>query len=513
MSESRAIRIDGQRLSLEEVEAVALGRPTVELAPEARARMEESRAVVERALQAERVVYGVSTGFGRLSDTLIRPEERQSLQVNLLRSHAAGVGEPLDERAARAIMLLRANTLAGGHCGVRPIVCERLIECLNSGVFPRIPSQGSVGASGDLAPLAHLGLVLIGEGEAWHGHRWQPASRALGAHRIEPLRLEAKEGLALVNGTQVMTAIGVLSLLGAERLVETTEVAGSLSLEAMRGSRAPFREEIHEARPHHGQLESAGRLRVILADRSEIAESHAECDRVQDAYSLRCMPQVHGAVRDALRYVRGILEVEVNAATDNPLVFAGAAEDSILTGGNFHGAPIAAALDFLAIALTDLAAISERRIEALVDPESSGLPAFLARRPGLQSGFMMHQVTAAALVSECKGLAHPASIDTIPTSANKEDHVSMGVWAARKAAQILANAERVVAIELLAAAQGIDLLRPLRSSDRLERAHVLIRERVLSLDEDRPGTGDIEAMVELICSGLLADLWRYPLAK
>jgi histidine ammonia-lyase len=490
--------IDGRTLGLAEVERVVDGGG-VRLAPDARERMAASRAVVEEELAAGRVVYGVTTGFGRLADTAIPPDRLAALQVNLLRSHATGVGEPLAEREARAVALLRANTLAGGRCGVRAVVCERLLDHLNAGIRPRIPSQGSVGASGDLAPLAHLGLTLIGEGEAWRAGEWVPAHAVLEAAGIEPLELGPKEGLALINGTQVMTGIGALALLGAERLIEAAEVAGALSLEAMRGTRAALDPEIHAARPHPGQRASAERLRALLGETSGIGESHAGCGKVQDAYSLRCMPQVHGAARDALAHVRRVLEIEINAATDNPLVFADAPDGArIVSGGNFHGAPVAAALDLLAIAIADLASISERRTQALLDPACSNLPAFLAPDPGLESGFMMHQVTAAALVSECKGLAHPASVDSIPTSANKEDHVSMGVWAARKAAQSLANAERVLAIELLVAAQGIDLLRPLETSPPLEAAHRAIRARVPRLDADRPGWPDIEAVAGLV---------------
>jgi histidine ammonia-lyase len=360
--------------------------------------------------------------------------------------------------------------------------------------------------------LSHLALVLIGEGEARSGDDWVSGGRVLEEAGIEPLQLDAKEGLALINGTQVMTAIGVLSLLGAERLVESAEVAGALTLEATRGTRIPFRSEIHDARPHPGQRASAGRLRTLLGETSEIARSHEDCGKIQDAYSIRCMPQVHGAVRDALGYVRRVLEIEVNSATDNPLVFPemeSRGKDGggpVVSAGNFHGAPVAAALDFLSIGLTDLAAISERRMELLMDSTFSGLPVFLAPNPGLHSGFMMYQVTAASLVSECKGLAHPASVDTIPTSANKEDHVSMGVWSARKGALVLANVERVIAIELLAAAQGIDLLRPLTASSPLEEAHRRIRSRVPKLEGDRPGGEDIEAIAELVQSGDLATL-------
>lgn len=519
-AEGAPVRIDGRGLALEDVERVARGGAAVALADGARERMAASRAVVERAVAEGRKVYGVTTGLGRLSDTAIEPEASRRLQVNVLRSHAVGVGPALAEDAARAVALLRVNAFAGGRSGVRPVVCERLVEILNAGVWPRIPAQGSVGASGDLAPLAHLGLVLIGEGEARGEDGWAPAADVLAARGIESLELEAKEGLALVNGTQLTAGLGVLALLDAERLVEAAEVAAALSLEAMRGTRSALRPEIHAARPHPGQLESATRLRALLGETSPIAESHADCGRIQDPYSIRCAPQVHGAVRDALRHVRRVLEVEVNAATDNPLVFAdvegegaaghasveASADGLVVSGGNFHAAPVAAALDFLAIAVADLAAISERRTAVLIDPDFSLQPPFLARDPGLQSGFMMYQVTAAALVSECKTLAHPASVDTIPTSANKEDHVSMGAWAARKAGQVVANAERVVAIELLAAAQGIDLLRPLETSPALEAAHAAIRAEVPPLDDDRPGAPDVEAVARLVRGGSLARL-------
>lgn len=501
--------VDGRGLTLEDVERVARGG-SVRLHPEAAERMEESRAVVTRSLMEGRVVYGVTTGFGRLADTAIAPEQIRQLQVNLLRSHAVGIGEPLPPHVTRAIMVLRANTLAGGHCGVRPVLPMRLLAMLEAGLHPRVPSRGSVGASGDLAPLAHLGLTMIGEGEMWDGEHWVPARRLLQRHGLEPLELQAKEGLALVNGTQVMTAIGILGLLEAERVVEAAELAGALSLEATNGTRTAFRPEIHRLRPHPGQVESARRLRAWLGSESEISRSHAGCEKVQDAYSFRCMPQVHGAVRDALAYVRRVLEIEINAATDNPLVLpAGDGEPGageVVAGGNFHGAPVAAALDFLAIAMTDLGSISERRIEALVDPAFSGLPAFLVEEPGLRSGFMMHQVTAAALVSESKGLAHPASVDSIPTSANKEDHVSMGVWAAHKAARVIDNVLHVVAIELLAAAQGLDLRRPLRSSEPLERAYDLIRLAAAPLTEDRPGSTDIQAVAALVTEGKLLPL-------
>lgn len=506
------IEIDGRNLTLEAVEEVALGAP-VTLAPAARDRMRVSRGVIEGAIERSEVVYGVTTGFGRLADTAIAADRFRELQLNLIRSHAVGVGDPLPEPVARAITLLRAHTLAVGLSGTRPVVCERLLDLLNAGIWPRIPGQGSVGASGDLAPLAHLALVLVGEGEARLGAvrggrpdpGWRDAAGVLVVAGLEPLVLDAKEGLSLINGTQVMTGIGVLALLRSERLVEVADAAGALSLEATLGTRTAFRAEIHAARPHPGQLASAARLRELLGEHSELGLSHADCDKVQDAYSFRCMPQVHGAVRDTLAHVRKVLEVELNSATDNPLVFGQeTGTGAVLSGGNFHGAPVAAALDFLAIAVTDLASISERRIAAIVDPTTSGLPAFLAAEPGLQSGFMQQQVTAAALVSECKGLAHPASIDSIPTSANKEDHVSMGVWAARKAEQVVTNAERVLAIELLAAARGIDIRRPLRSSPALEALHDRIREGVPARDQDRPGWGEVETVATMIREGRLA---------
>ena len=512
MKDSREVTVDGGSLTPEAVENVALGAP-VSLAPAARERMQASRRVVERAVDGDRVVYGVTTGFGRLADTVIPTNRIRDLQLNLIRSHAVGLGEPFTEPVARAITLLRAHTLAGGFCGTRPVVCERLLDLLNAGIWPRIPGQGSVGASGDLAPLSHLALVLVGEGEARLGAAlesvpdagWRAAAEVLAMAGVVPLVLDAKEGLSLINGTQVMTAIGILALLRAERVAGAADAAGALSLEATLGTRTAFRAEIHEARPHPGQVASAARLRELLGEQSELGMSHADCDKVQDAYSFRCMPQVHGAARDTLAHVRRVLEVELNSATDNPLVFAQeTGEDVVLSGGNFHGAPVAAALDFLAIALTDLASISERRIAAIVDPSTSGLPAFLAGEPGLESGFMQNQVTAAALVSECKGLAHPASVDSIPTSANKEDHVSMGVWAARKAEQVVTNAERVLAIELLAAARGIDLRRPLRSSPALEALYDRIRERVPARNEDRPGWGEIEVVAAMIREGNLS---------
>ncbi|MGH7444356.1 MAG: histidine ammonia-lyase, partial [Longimicrobiales bacterium] len=400
------ITIDGRSLRLEDVERVARGGVRIALAPDAFARVEQARALVERVVAERRVVYGITTGFGALAEVVIPPERIRELQLNLIRSHAAGVGDPYSPAESRAITLLRANVLALGHSGVRPVVIERLLDLLNAGIEPIIPERGSVGASGDLAPLSHLALVLLGEGEAWLGGERMSGADALQGAGLEPLVLEAKEGLALNNGTQVQTGVGILALLAAERAVETAEVAGALSLEALRGTPDAFAVQIQQVRPHAGQATSAQRLRALLAD-SEVRESHRDNDpRVQDAYSLRCMPQVHGAARNGLGYARSVLEIEANSATDNPLIFAD--DDVILSGGNFHGQPVAQVLDVIAMVCADLAAISERRIARLVDPALSGLPAFLTRDAGVSSGLMMAQIVAASLVSEIRLRAHPA---------------------------------------------------------------------------------------------------------
>ncbi|HSW28191.1 MAG TPA: histidine ammonia-lyase [Longimicrobiales bacterium] len=501
---SPTLLLDGRSLSLEDVEAVTRGSAvSVALAPGARVAVAASRAFIEAKVARGERVYGVTTGFGRLADVIIAPEERTQLQHNLVRSHAAGMGEPLDRAAVRAIMLLRANALARGHSGCRVEVVERLLELLNHGIHPRVPRYGSVGASGDLAPLAHVALAVLGEGRAERGGREAPALELLAEEGLEPFHLEAKEGLSLINGTQATTGLGILALLAAERALETLEVAGAMSLDALMGTPEAFRSEIQEARPHRGQSESASRLRGLLQG-SEIRESHRSGDpRVQDAYSLRCMPQVHGAAREALRYVRGILEVEANSATDNPLVFPDA--DAVVSGGNFHAQIVSQALDFLAIAVADLAAISERRIERLLNPDlSMGLPAFLTERPGLQSGLMIAQVAAVDSLAEMRVLAHPASVDSVTTSANQEDHVSMGLAAARKALQAVACLEQVVATELLCAAQGLEYRRPMRSSAPVERAHALVRERVAALHDDRELGPDLAALLELVRSGSLA---------
>jgi histidine ammonia-lyase len=447
------------------------------------------------------VVYGVTTGFGRLADVAIPRNHLAELQLNLIRSHACGIGPPLPTEEVRAVMLLRANVLAKGYSGVRPELVDLLLDLLRSRIHPVIPEQGSVGASGDLAPLSHLALVLVGEGEAEVEGTIVPGAEALRRAGLSPLVLQAKEGIALNNGTQVMTGIGALVLVAAERAIETADVAGAMSLEGLRGTPDAFHPALQRVRAHAGQIASAERLRTLLAG-SEIRESHRHNDpRVQDAYALRCMPQVHGATRGALAYVRSVLEIEMNSATDNPLIFPDEDGGVVLSGGNFHGQPVAQALDLLTLALADLASISERRIERLVNPDLSDLPAFLTRTPGLHSGMMLAQISAAALVSESKVLAHPASVDSIPTGASKEDHVSMGAWAARKARQVLRNTEVVLGIELMCAAQALEFLRPLRPGRGVEAAYHQIRSRIAPLEADRVLAPDIAAAAELVRAG------------
>ena len=487
------ILVDGRSLTLDDVEKVATDPAEgVEFDPEAVERMNRSRQVVTNALAKEQPVYGVSTGFGRLADVTIPAEGQKDLQRNLLRSHAAGVGAPLSTAETRALLLLRANALARGYSGCRVEVAERLLEFLRRGIHPVVPSAGSVGASGDLAPLAHATLPVMGEGRVEHGGRVREAAEILAEAGLEPLELEAKEGLALINGTQACTGVGGLTLRAAERAVDAFDVAGAMSLDGARGTPDAFSPEVSRARPQPGQEESARRLRELL-DNSEIRESHRYGDpRVQDAYCLRCMPQVHGAARQALGYIRGVLEVEANSATDNPLVLPD--EDKVLSAGNFHAQPVAHALDFLVLALADLGAMSERRIERLLNPDLSGLPAFLTPDPGLRSGLMIAQVTAADLLAELRGLANPVSVDSVPTSANQEDHVSMGMAAARKARRAVECAETILAVELMTAAQALDFLRPLRSGPGVEAAHEIIRSAVPALDEDRELAPDLEAI-------------------
>lgn len=491
------VELDGASLTLAQTEAVAAGE-SVSLSASARARIAASRQLVADIIARGEVVYGINTGFGALSEMTIPNDELQQLQVNLVRSHACGVGDPLPQPVVRAMLLHRANVLAKGFSGCRPVVVETLLSLLNQGVHPVIPSKGSVGASGDLAPLAHLALVTIGEGEAFFRNERMPGGEALRQAGIAPLQLEAKEGLALLNGTQAMTATGGLALQTALKLTDAADVIGALTLEALRGTPVAFDEKIHAVRPHAGQLTSARRLRALI-EHSEIRESHrdkATDPRVQDAYALRCMPQVHGAVRDALNHARSVVEIEINSATDNPLVFAEARE--VLSGGNFHGEPVSLAFDYAAIAVADLATISERRVERLVNPSLSGLPAFLSPHPGTNSGLMIAQVTAASLIAENNVLAHPASVFTLPTSANKEDHVSMGMTAALKLAQIVKNVETVLAIELLCAAQGLEFLKPLKPGPKLAEVYQRVRQRVPALEHDVQLSGYIESLAELV---------------
>ena len=494
------IELAGQKLTLEQVEAVARGDERVALAARARNAMDASRQTVERIITEGRTVYGVNTGFGKLSDYSIPPGELRDLQLNLVRSHACGIGAPLAIAETRAMMLLRANVLALGYSGARPIVAETLLAMLERGVHPVIPEKGSVGASGDLAPLAHLALAAIGEGAAFYEGERLPGADAMRRAGIAPLALEAKEGLALLNGTQALTAVGGLALARAWRIAHLADVAGAMTLEALRGTPVAFDERVHAARPHRGQTEVAAHLRELLRD-SEIRESHAENDpRVQDAYSLRCMPQVHGATRDALRHARDATEIETGSATDNPLVFADT--DELISGGNFHGAPLALAFDYAAIALVHLGNISERRIERLVNPDlNEGLPPFLTSHAGVASGFMVTQIAAVALLNECKVLVHPASTDNLPTDGNKEDHVSMGMTAATKLRSIVANIEYVVAIELLAAAEGLEYRAPLRPGTGVRRAYEIVRAHAPRLTHDRALSDDIEKLATAIRHG------------
>jgi histidine ammonia-lyase len=493
--------VTGESLRVEDVWAVAVEGAPAELSDGARERMRAAREVVERAAAAPGRTYGVNTGFGRLVTQTIPADLADELQVRLLRSHACGVGEPYPDEIVRAALLLRANALAVGCSGTRVEVAELLVECLNRGVLPRVPSRGSVGASGDLAPLAHLALPLIGEGDASVDGEVVGGADALGRVGLEPLRLRAKEGLSLINGTQFMAAFGALGVVRARRLAQAADVACALSLEALQGSRVAFRPEIHALRGLRGQADAAANVLTLLAE-SSVMESHRWCDRVQDAYSLRCAPQVHGAARDLLAYVEATVAAELNAATDNPLVLVDSGE--IVSNGNFHGQPLAFALDALGMAVSELASISERRTERLVNPSlSDGLPAFLAPDGGLNSGFMIPQYVAASLVSENKSLAHPASVDSIPTSAGQEDHVSMGNASGLTAWRILGNAERAVAIELLGAAQAVEFLAPLRPGRGSDAAHRFVRSLSPRVEEDRPLSSDIEAVAAAVRDGSL----------
>lgn len=506
---------------------VAAERRPVLLDPDAREAVDRARAVVDALVANNQVSYAITTGVGKLSDVRIAGDQIRELQVNLVRSHAVGVGEPLSIPETRAMMLLRAQSLSKGNSGVRAVVIDTICELLNRGVTPMVPSQGSVGASGDLAPLAHLALVLIGEGECFdeRGTRMSSAE-ALKRAQVKPLVLEAKEAVSLINGTQAMLAVGTLALLAAEMLVDSADVIGAMSCDALKGTDVAYDERIQKARPHAGQTRTAANLRRLL-EGSQIRDSHRDCGRVQDAYSLRCIPQVHGAVRDTLAHCRRIFETEANSAVDNPLVFVkgnvggtdalvrsgerntAAPEGDVISGGNFHGEPVAFALDFLAIALSALAGISERRLERLVNPAlSEGLPPFLAPGAGLNSGFMMPQVTAAALVSENKVLAHPASVDSITTSGNKEDYVSMGMTAAIKLKKVVENTRHVLAIEAMAAAQAIDFLAPLKTSKPLQHAHAAIRAVCLTMERDRVMYQDFARIAAAIADGKVAGVVR-----
>ncbi len=489
--------IDGTNLTIEDVVKVARHNESVELSETSLDGILSSRDVIERAVKEGRTIYGVNTGFGDLSDVCIESKDLAKLQVNLIRSHSAGIGPPFSMEVVRGMLLLRANALAKGFSGVRLDVIELLIDMLNAGVTPVVPQQGSVGSSGDLAPLAHMALVMIGEGEAYYKGERIDGGKALSRAGIKPLVLQAKEGVALINGTQPMCAVGSIVVYDALTLLKDACIAASMSLEALKGTRAALDERIHSVRRHEGQTDVARAMLEILGD-SEINQSHADCGVVQDAYSLRCIPQVLGASLDTIRYAQNILKIEINSATDNPLVFS--KSDDVVSGGNFHGQPIALAMDFVGIALSEIANISERRVNRLVNPNLSGLPAFLTTEGGLESGLMIAQYTAAALVSENKVLAHPASVDSIPTSADQEDHVSMGAIAARKAAQILDNVKNVIAIEYMCAAQGLSLLLPLQPSEPLKLAFEVIREVVPKLDDDRPLHPDIDRIREKIDS-------------
>ena len=492
--------VDG--MTLYDLVAIARHGAKVRIAGESEKRILSTRKQIDRWVQEEKIIYGVTTGFGALSDMFIPKKDTRRLQENILMSHAAGVGNILEKETVRAVMALRIKDMAKGHSGVRLETVNRLKDLLNRGVCPVVPEKGSVGASGDLAPLAHLCLVLIGKGEAIYEGQRMPGIEALRKCGMEPIQLEAGEGLALVNGTQVMTAIGGLAVYDALRLSKMSDIAAAMSLEVLMGSRTEFDPRIHEVRPHPGQAAAADNM-VRITQNSEIISSHKDCSRVQDAYTLRCSPQVHGASKDAINYALNVVETEMNSATNNPLFFPESNE--FLLGGNFHGQPVALAMDFLSMAVSELANISERRIERLVNPKLSGLPAFLVDDGGLNSGFMIAQYTAAALVSENKVLSHPACVDSIPTSANKEDHVSMGTISARKCGELLKNAEQVIAIELLCGAQAMDLFTNMKPGEGTLMAYKAIRDAIPHLDQDRIISYDIDTMMHMIRNGKILE--------
>ena len=493
------IELDGHHLTLEAIEAVATGAP-VRIAPAARARVERARKFVDDRFASGDAIYGVTTGFGRLASISVDPADAVALQVNLVRSHAAGTGEPLPVPTVRAAGVLRANSLSAGHSGVKLETLDLIVAMLERGVTPVVPCQGSVGASGDLAPLAHMTLTLLGEGEALFRGERLPSAVALDRAGLAPISLSAKEGLALVNGTQVMTGVAALGLLRAQRLAAAADVIGAMSLEAYLGTESVFDRRLNDLRPHPGQERVAANLRVLLSG-SEIVQSHADCGRVQDPYSFRCIPVVHGAVRDSLAHVRRVTEIEANSVTDNPLVFP--EDGAFISGGNFHGEPIALALDFLKIAASELASIAERRLYLLLNAADRGLPLFLAKRTGLESGLMIVQYTAAALVNDNKGLAWPSSVDSIPTSAGQEDHVSMGMTSANNLPRVLDNVEGALACELLGALAATDFRRPLRSGRGTQAAHEAARQSIAPWTGDRAPAPDIAAARELIASNRL----------
>lgn len=495
------VHIDGNSLTMEKVIRVAREGARVRLAEAARARMAESRKALMKLVEGGRTIYAVNTGVGELVDVRIPPEELKSLQVNLLRSHACGVGERYPAEVVRAMMLLRANALAKGYSGVRPDIVQMLVDMINSKVHPVVPRQGSVGASGDLVMLAHLGLVMIGEGEADAGRGPEPGAKALSRRKLSPISLEPKEAISIMNGTQAMGALGILALKDAAVLADNAQIAAAMSLEALKGTSSAFDPRISNVRPHKGQMRVARNMLTLL-DGSEIMVSHHDCPKVQDAYTLRCIPQVLGASLDAIWYGEDVLDVEMNSATDNPLFFP---EDGmVISGGNFHGQPLALAMDFLGLAAHEIGSFSERRIARLVDDKLSGLPSFLTRHGGVSSGLMVPQYVAASLVSENKVLVHPASADSIPTSANQEDHNSMGTIGAWKARQIVENVRRVVAIEMITAAQGLDFI-PLSSSPAVEKVRAVLRKEIPPLEEDRSISKEIERVAEMISEGAFVE--------
>lgn len=494
------ILVDGNHLSISDLVLLSKGRNPIRLRKVAEERVAAGRSLVDAILKENRVVYGITTGFGKFARTVIAPEKLQELQENLIRSHSAGVGTPLPPERVRMLLALRINVLAKGHSGISPRTLAQIIAAFNCSCLPWVPEQGTVGASGDLAPLSHLALGMLGEGKMWSPKTgWTDAKMCLEAHGLKPLRLEAKEGLALINGTQLITALGAEAVERSRRIAKQADVVAALSLEVLKGTSRAFDSDVHELRPHSGQIEVARRLRSLLhseAYPSAIAESHRFCDRVQDAYTLRCCPQVHGIAHDTIEFVQGIITTEMNSATDNPIVLPERGE--IISAGNFHGEYPAKALDYLAIGVHELAAMSERRVERLVNPALSELPAFLVREGGLNSGFMIAHCTAAALVSENKVLCHPSSVDSLSTSAATEDHVSMGGFSARKVLQVVSNVERVIAIELLAACQAIEFLRPLKTTVPLEEVYKTVRARVRPWDKDRFMAPDIDAATQLL---------------